>query len=376
MVGDNCCRCCSCDHIDNDFQTFISEEVPAITSDNTVWFGGAASLAAGIYVLRYCKGAFNYRDGWVTTRVPSNSVWNSGQFLDVKYNNGSNTTHFAGPDPGVTGWTSQDLAEAAANCLQVSFAHTSGKIGIEFSDNDYTDNTAGSPNPTYALYRVIPSFEAYGIHVGASRSGGRVSLQVYVKNTSGFAVSALFTVVPSGDVVSPTGPTTLSFSAGEVKALAVEYDDPAPDTSYILTIRPSVLGVDYPDLEWDLTPVITGAQSGANFGPPLCGAGTTVAGGILVTNSAGGNTDDLVLTLTSATGCSSPTLRDPFDVCTTMPTADAGYLAGLGDAGGFLNSYFFYVAFIPLAGVTSVIFNFSVADGSLTHPPISVEITL
>ena len=126
---------------------FPYQVTPDIFSDTVSWFDSDASFPATNYVIGYLTGAMIYGIslGWsvnLNNWVPFNGF--------IITDGASNQV----PGPGIangTGWGTQALCEAANAGLYVVYEHVGGQIGMYLNDNPYSDNEAGSPNPTFGL---------------------------------------------------------------------------------------------------------------------------------------------------------------------------------------------------------------------------------
>lgn len=117
--------------------------IPDIADATIKYFNAGANFAAGDYVVSYVTGACDLNASgmdWAATRA-------------------FHVTDGAGNDvgfPSTTSYNSQAEAEAAEAGTTLTFHHLGGQIGMYLMDNPYSDNVAGSPNPTFS----IPSPEA------------------------------------------------------------------------------------------------------------------------------------------------------------------------------------------------------------------------
>jgi len=126
---------------------FPYQVTPDIFSDTVSWFDSDASFPATNYVIGYLTGAMRYAEyiGWsvnLNNWIPFNGF--------IITDGASNQV----PGPGIatgTEWATQALCEAANAGLYVVYEHVGGQIGMYLNDNPYSDNYAGSPNPTFGL---------------------------------------------------------------------------------------------------------------------------------------------------------------------------------------------------------------------------------
>lgn len=134
------------------------------------------SLPAGLYVLRYCYGAFNYANQpgyYAVTRAPGSAdqTWTNqavtGHFL-VANVQGQGYLTFGEAQPAGTGYGNHAAAESALRCRELRFKFAGGYIKLHFSDKLYTDNAVdnGQSAPTFGLYRITPRVEFVGATAG------------------------------------------------------------------------------------------------------------------------------------------------------------------------------------------------------------------
>ena len=112
--------------------------VPDVLSNAVSYFHGGADIPAGTYKVTYIAGAFNKGAGnWVGHAFPGSLI---------HYSDGTTAA------PGLTtSFGSFAAAEAANVGLFAVFVHNGGPIGVSTEDTDYTDNSGGTPSPTYEL---------------------------------------------------------------------------------------------------------------------------------------------------------------------------------------------------------------------------------
>ena len=119
--------------------------VPIITTATPVtYFNSGGNYAAGTYRINYIKGALQYGAG---TGYSVNYVPPDG--FRVVYGGGDT----AFPASSAT-FTTQAQAETANAGAALTFVHSGGPIGMYLNDNPYSDNSPGSPNPTFALTQI------------------------------------------------------------------------------------------------------------------------------------------------------------------------------------------------------------------------------
>jgi hypothetical protein len=114
---------------------------PDIYSNTISYFGAGTSYPVGAYIIGYVNGAraSNSSTGWLISYVSSDKY-------NVYY--GSNTVNF-GAYGGYSTQAACELANAGAKItLNIT---TASKIGVYLQDTKYSDNIAGSPNPTFLI---------------------------------------------------------------------------------------------------------------------------------------------------------------------------------------------------------------------------------
>ena len=121
---------------------------PDVFSITPTFFAGGAYYPPGNYKIAYVQGAMKYAPqfGWV-----------NGQDY-VTDGTGNNVVAFPSLWPQHEyDYTTQAAAEAAAAGFSLVYPHAGGPIGMYTLDQDaaaYSNNVAGSPNPTYALLQA------------------------------------------------------------------------------------------------------------------------------------------------------------------------------------------------------------------------------
>ena len=98
--------------------------------------------------MSYVTGAFRYAVGNPLFYV--NNILSTG--FEIKYSGGASTDYFS--ELTQTGFASQALCEAANAGKTHDIVHTGGTICMYLFDLDYSDNVAGTPNPTFRLTRI------------------------------------------------------------------------------------------------------------------------------------------------------------------------------------------------------------------------------
>jgi hypothetical protein len=246
------------------------------------------NVPAGAYIVRYCGGAWNYRDGWVVGRVPpfATQSWPgidfTGWFFSIRYrDNGAQMTHLGEPGMGPPdtnlGYPSPGAAQAAAACNSARFRHdATAPITMHFTDQAYPDNTLstlGIKAPLYTLYRVVPVLieDREVTFRNAPLPMGNYSMDVFIDNLTDEDFNGVIaTLQTTGGVTTVAGPKTLDFpSLGQGSTTFFFTVSPGTNYSVIATIKLSDGINTFQDLHFDLNPRITSpSQTASTFGIP------------------------------------------------------------------------------------------------------------
>jgi hypothetical protein len=240
----------------------IGVKTPIITAENFPSFG---TMPKGSYLLKYCGGAWNYRDGFAVSRVPqgADQSWPGntlGWFTTLVY--GANTKTLPEPANPGKGWGRQAEAEASARCMRLAFELTSSvEVKLHYTDQDYSDNSPGTVLPHYGLYQLTPSFKitSSGVLRNAGVGTTRYHASIDITNlTVGFFSAIVFTLSLNGGVSAPTAPVTLDFNPGQTKTATFDYDMlPTGKTDGALVLKVSNPAYDpMPDLTLSLLPAM------------------------------------------------------------------------------------------------------------------------
>lgn len=112
------------------------------------------TFAAGSYMVQYVNGAIHLGPlGW-------SALSNDAQNVVLVACGGS--LRISLPEKSSTLPSNQALAEASAAGTQACFNHSGGDISIEYSAALYSQNTDGTPNPTFNLLSLVPVTAAGG----------------------------------------------------------------------------------------------------------------------------------------------------------------------------------------------------------------------
>ena len=107
-------------------------------------------MPAGCYKVAYVNGAMKVSTNPWHLSYSGWNVWN----CRILYNDGAaNTT--LDKDQQNNDYQTQADCEAGMAGAKAIFYHTGGKIGIQNFDDPTTDNTSGSPDPTFQLFKEV-----------------------------------------------------------------------------------------------------------------------------------------------------------------------------------------------------------------------------
>ncbi|HEV2329258.1 MAG TPA: hypothetical protein VGY56_10760 [Verrucomicrobiae bacterium] len=197
--------------------------MPGVGSLNVVAFG---NYPPGNYTIKYCAGAFNFENrggnNWATLNwtagagggIPDKFGNSTGYY--VIYNDGKAFARFNVPSAGFGTYPSALKAEADAQGATVTVAHTGGMLGIEFVDTDYSDNTSGTPSPTFYIAQGCANICPQDFSIESAEVtcvNGILALQVIATTPqAGFVQTPLELTV--SNMVGFSTPATQSFAWG------------------------------------------------------------------------------------------------------------------------------------------------------------------
>jgi hypothetical protein len=345
-------------------------EISNVTSTNTVWFNGGASFDAGCYLVRSCFGAWNFggtdpTSAWVVNRAPTgfeSPPGSEGHFVTVLYDDGASSATNNEAVPGSTGYSSEKEAERAACSTYVSFQHAGGKIGVKFEEFYYPDNTLGTRNPTYALYRRYPECPEL-VSVYCNYSGdGLYTVTVGIKNNSPICpLSADFTLSADEAVSVSPAPLSDTIGVGATKYLEFEWEaDPVGAVEFnnveIALARGD--GVTCAALATSCAPILNCVSSGRVGGDIFCSGLRRWAPHFSIKNNGNSDTVNLVATVTSVSGAE---LITGWADCTVLESVEItfGQIATTNTVG---KGFYFKTS------ESVAVFNVTLADGSTVFP--------
>ncbi len=258
---------------------------------------------AGRYIVRYCGGAWNYRDGWVVSLAPPNAdqTWAGqlmpGHFFAVRYSDaGPKIIGLGEPVPPLSGYRSFAAAEDGARCAAVSFFHDgTTPIRQHFSDEQYSDNTTYNNNsPVYTVDKVTPVFQEQAANPSRQFpvTDGKYECTFVVQNlTDADFPNVSAALLPSDGISNPgpNSPRVVTFPA--LGQIGIAYSDfiisPYTRLNVTATIRLTDGQNIFRDLVYDLTPKIKvtflGLQSTVSNGVPKSVAQFNIVGSRLLT---------------------------------------------------------------------------------------------
>ena len=209
---------------------------------------------AGTYVVKYARGAmfFENSGNWTVCYAGTNFQ------INVSYSGGAASASFVNAPvaPAGAGYPNQHAAEVANRCAIAYLAHAGGDISVTFSDSPYYDNRAGSPCPTFCLYRFTPYFVANGTDINRS-SSTNLSGSFKVQNLTQAAFNGVtVTLAATGGISSPSSPVVTNFPANSTTSIAFTFQSAAGNTNLIATLSFSDGVNTYSNLTFDLNPII------------------------------------------------------------------------------------------------------------------------
>jgi len=135
-----------------------------VASDETVWFDGGRSFAAGQYRVSYAGGCMRYSSttGWGVSAAANS--WRIVKMVSGAPQDVANAPCTVNPVPSYPyglyadgGWETPEMAIAANSAAEpVVIDHSGGPLGIRLYDSNYSDNTAGRSAPSWTLQAVAP----------------------------------------------------------------------------------------------------------------------------------------------------------------------------------------------------------------------------
>lgn len=195
--------------------------IPNVSGPSTTRFqlaDGIQEYPAGRYRAQYCSGAWRHDSAlstvdWVTTKIRSGAnanLFESVYFIRVNYNNGGTAHAYIDPGAGVQGQATEQAIVAATRCDFTDFTHQGGPIELQFLDEAYFDNVAGSTLPAFTLYRQEADFKVEIVATSVGSFGQTFTVEL--RNISDSTLSGVN--VERYDV--PGDPTQTSQAMGDI----------------------------------------------------------------------------------------------------------------------------------------------------------------
>lgn len=351
-------------------------EITSVGAANTVWFGVDENFALGCYLVKTCSGAWNFggldpSNAWVVSRAPTgfeSPPGSQGHFVKVLYDDGDSTAVNNEAVPGTTGYSSQLNAERAACGKYATFRHQGGKIGVRFEEFYYTDNSLGTRNPTYALYRIYPPCpELISIYWNYS-GGGVYTITVGLRNNSTFcALHAHFTLSadeaisvspdPNPDAIPPLTTNYLTFQCTADPVGTVEFNNVR-----IATDRDDD-DLECADLVTSCAPILNNTASSRSGGDIYCSGLARWQGSFSIKNNGNSDTINLVATVTAVSGAEIIT---GWSNCTVLSSLAISF--GKIATTATVSKDFYFKASSSVA-----IFNVALSDGTSTFPGFQLQ---
>lgn len=359
--------CNECPPVMGEGMTCAGTVVIPVNEERTYSF---LNVQAGSYLIRYCHGAFNYRDGWAVTRVPASAdqTWPgqrvAGYFI-VAFTDAGNYT-FSEAQPTGVGYDTSTMAEEAMGCSEIRLLHSGGSISMHFSDKDYDDNITDSQGmPEFALYRVPPVLRYNCTSLaGMINSGTHINTQFWIQNVTDGMHELTFTMQATGGVTVPQAPFTYTFDPLELTQLGFSFDITQWKSDCVVTINVSNGGYDtIPPIVIDMSPLLLsewelqGDQGFPDGRRPVT---------LTLTNAGNGGTQQLSVTLTPVDGTrmfDSLTNEEIFTYTTTGDLPAEHPNCG-GNSSTFTASV--YILKNPETGVAKI--SATVSDNYQTYP--------
>jgi hypothetical protein len=350
-------------------RTCVGNWNPDISREGTMVFSG---VPAGVYELAYCRGSWNYRDGWVVSRVPQSALqtWPlgdlSGYFFYAEYsNNGIQHAGLPEPVPPGVGYGNRFLAEDAAKCSRLVFRHdAAAPIKLRFTDNAFGDNVPApyDSTPTYVLNKIAMAFKAKTATFFLDSPGVYDSSFLFDNLSDITWTSVSATLALTGGIVACSNcPLTgITINANQVnKAVGFVFTvSPSSKLDVMATILFSDAFGNSAAIVYDLTPRIT-----ITFGRVTTG---TLAGArrwIITFNIKCDGLPTLALVVTPRLTGGVSDLRD---------WSSGAPISSIAVGAVSSNISTFSLAFTPTpVGLTGVTFTFDLADATagLSFPP-------
>lgn len=331
-----------------------------VSSANTVTF--PSSVAAGIYEVRYLRGALIFgtaADGW--------TVAYGSAATTIKVNWPESNAPF----PQLGRYYTASAAETANQCQKVTFLTCGGTVSMDFVDGFYADNIIPSnvSPPTFALVNITnwATIQAAPAFSSFSGSAGSWSCGFGIQNTSGATLSVTVALLNTGGVTGASGPQTITLPPGNSTISPFTFSAPITSSFCTATLQISVCGSVVTSLAYPLYPIITVTDGGGGTGGS-CGTPDYTKG--------------FSVTLSSPTTGLSPFTPVGFTVTSSAVSLidhDGGTCADISSYSVNYSSagpnYFSVYTHLPSVATVNT-FMVAITCGSLSYPGFTSTVTI
>lgn len=369
-------------------------ELKDLSKENYQYFEGGKLYPPGAYKIVTCRGAWKFHDvvfgdlGWAVSRAPASANDPPGgagwfvSFARKKYDGTDAliTNNEDVPSLGANGYASQRLAEESTKGCYAFFLHGGGAIGLRFRDNPYSDNTKGSPNPTYGLYLGLVNVQLFRVTETKTGENAFHCVVGFTNTSEGNLEDMRLALTGYEGIASPTPEYCTSQSSWELNGNAshayAAFDwswVPANGVSKTITVE-----VQFPDgtsnnpkleFEIDLTPVIV-LNAINTYGPWVSEVCAIRQVSLNLKNNGYGIPNNLVARITATSGASILTEMNCNSLSNGGEYIDLTYGVINGN-GGSKAMDFYFKSVAPFGSAT---FTVSLFDGSMEHPGFSFVI--
>jgi hypothetical protein len=343
--------------------------VPGVDAESWTSFGGP--YTEGDYLVKYCGGTFNESVLWQANRPPAAYRGGYDPYSLIEWNGGANSGGVSAPQPGPTQYSTPAAAEAADRCSQIIFHHTSGTIQLHWREYLYEDNTAGTPLPTYALYKMPPPCLALVSAVGSGSGNNYSAVFTFAETCGGSGLHTKFTLDASGGITSPSGPAYVDVApSGTFTVTFTWHGSPSGNNVVTATIHAQLPdGTNLADMVIEVAPTLVTTVDYHHSGGSYCGF-EEFAVGVKLQNIGNQNTQTLVASFHAVSGCA---LLDTYSCAVVDPRT---WTVGVVTQGTFYYADIVQRIKNDGTGATNAVFDIVYTDnsGAVTHP--TARITL
>lgn len=344
-------------------------QITNVVSANTVTF--PTSVPAGVYEVRYLKGAFIFSASATGWTVAING--GTGQSVTIQVNWPESNAQF----PQMGGFYTASGAETANQCQKVVFVTCGGSVSLAFADGFYPDNISPSnvPPPTFALVNVTnwTTLSANLTNCSFSGSAGSWSCQFGITNTSGTALPVTVTLLNTGGITGASAAQTLTLPTGNSQTGAFTFSAPISSQFCTATLQISVCGSVVATLTYPLYPIFTLSSSGGcdNGGTTYCCDANCSMIYQIATFQSIPSAAQMGVSGISFVATPSYVTTTCDTGCPTHTTQSASH----GFSTGF-NSDMVLLHTLPLNTPTTVNYTVAITVGSLTYPSFTASYNL